>query len=140
MYLITDNNVKAKLNTWTKICEENMPTLHVFESIRVIVISNSSEVLIGPVRLIAKSGKFIFERPYMDTMCVYHCDTMKMMATKFPSRQHEPEQYFDGAVLTVLPFAAWITELGLNIGVQMLVQFMNLNLIQGDATMVSFDT
>ncbi len=136
---VTVDDVHKMVNKWKTMCEYDMPTLHVFESQKVITVSASSGVLTRPVRTIAFGGSFMKEGPFVDSMCVYHSDTLKFANINFPSFVYESEQYFNVASLTV-PFAAWTTEPRLNIGVQMLVQSMNLSPIQGDATMVSMGT
>ncbi|RYP14051.1 hypothetical protein DL767_010448 [Monosporascus sp. MG133] len=63
-------------STWKRICEPNMPVLHIFEAAKVIVVSTTTTgVLIRPMRRRVLHGDFVPEGPYADTMAIYNSDT-----------------------------------------------------------------
>jgi hypothetical protein len=118
--IITGSNVVALVNEWGKMCEYNMPTVHVFESARVVVISITSGVLIRPVRTRMIKGKFVREGPVVDSMCVYHSDTMRYLKRSFPDPVTEPMQ-FTACMLLLFPFYRFTTEPRANLGMQMVM-------------------
>ncbi|KAL1979070.1 hypothetical protein VTN96DRAFT_7094 [Rasamsonia emersonii] len=89
------------------------------------------------MRLHVIDGKFVFEGPYVDTMVVYHSDTLKMLNMRFPSRELEPRQYMNIITLTYAPFSAFTTEPRPNLAAQMVLQGMNSLPVMGDATLKS---
>lgn len=134
---INFEDVKRIVDKWKNMNERNMPTLHVFMNAKVIVISISSGTVLRPMRLHVIGDKFVYEGPYVDTMTVYHSDTLKIAKMKFPSRELEPQQYANIITLTYAPFSAFTTEPRPNLAAQMMLQGMNTMPVQGDATMVS---
>jgi hypothetical protein len=134
---IVDEDVKMILGKWMQMCEKNMPTVHVFASAKAIVISVAPGTVIRPMRLHVIGGKFTFEGPYVDTMAVYHSDTLKIANLSFPSRDYEPRQYMNAITLMYAPFSAFTTEPRPNLAAQMTLQGLNLLPVQGDATLVS---
>ncbi|KAH7001768.1 hypothetical protein B0J12DRAFT_747803 [Macrophomina phaseolina] len=134
--VVTLEEVHAMLDVWKLMCEPNMPTMHVFEAPRVVTISVSSGVLIRPIRTFVQGDRFRFEGPFVDTMTVYHSDTLKFINATFPGARYEPEQFLEIAALSV-PFSMWTTEPRIALATQMLMQSMNKNPISGDATLVS---
>lgn len=133
---VTERCVRALVEVWKATCEPNMPTVHVFLSSKVVVVSSSTGVLIRPVRTSASGGRFEFQGPYVDTMTLYDCDTMAFAGVEFPDRTKEPEQYCCFPLL-VEPFFRWSTEPRENLGIQMAIQGLGLHPVKGDATIVS---
>lgn len=134
--VVTIEEVFAMLDVWKSMCEPNMPTMHVFRDSKVVTISTSSGVLIRPMRTFAHDGKFSFEAPFVDTMTVYHSDTLDFINKRFPDHRYEPEQFLEITALTV-PFSMWTTEPRVALATQMLMQSLNMNPISGDATLMS---
>lgn len=134
--VITDEDVHSMVNTWKNMCEFNMPTVHVFESRKVIVISITSGVLIRPLRTLVSKSKFTRQGPFVDSMCVYHSDTMRYLGATFPRHDTEVTQFSSTSCLLINHFA-WATEPRVDLGIQMTLQGMNRFPIKGDATMVS---
>lgn len=134
--LISYQDVVAVVDEWKTMCEFNMPTLHVFASLKVVVISISSGVLIRPLRTFVKDREFVRQGPFVDSMSVYHSDTMKVANLNFPKHTVEIKQFIETSVQCV-PFYMFTTEPRSNLGMQMKLQGMNLFPIKGDATMVS---
>lgn len=134
----TGKVVRMMTNVWMKFNEPNMPTLHVFEDRDepVLVVSVASGTAIRPMRSMVVNRDIVSEGPYVDTVSVYHSDTMRFCGLSFPRREEEPEQYFNVAVLTIA-FSAWTAEPRPNLGLQMLRQSASPTPIKGDATMVS---
>jgi len=60
--------------------------------------------LIRPMRLTIVGPKFKFEGPHVDTMCVYHSDTMKYLNKLFPSCALESNHM--ASVLTMMRLTA----------------------------------
>lgn len=134
---VTITDVKAILSKWKKMNERNMPTLHVFVNAKVVVISVATGTVLRPMRLHVINNEFIYEGPYVDTMTVYHSDTLQVAGLKFPSRELEPRQYANIITLIYAPFSAFTTEPRPNLAVQMVLQGMNSMPVQGDATLIS---
>lgn len=134
---ITNQDVMSILDKWKKMNERNMPTVHVFLNAKVIVISVASGTVVRPMRWHVINNEFIYEGPYVDTMTVYHSDTLRVLNMSFPSREHEPRQYANMITLTYAPFSAFTTEPRPNLAEQMILQGMNSMPVQGDATLVS---
>lgn len=134
---VTFDDVKVILSKWKNMNERNMPTVHVFMSAKVIVISVASGTVIRPMRWHVIDNRIVYEGPYVDTMVVYHSDTLKLLGMKFPSRELEPKQYMNIITLTYAPFSAFTTEPRPNLAAQMLLQGLNSMPVQGDATFVS---
>jgi len=134
--MITLDDVMKIVTEWKTMNEFNMPTVHVFENLKVIVISITSGVLIRPMRTIVSNGEFIRQGPFVDSMCVYHSDTMKFANLTFPDPEIEPMQFSSTSCL-IVPFFRWTTEPRINLGIQMTMQGMNTFPIKGDATIVS---
>ena len=133
---ITIEDVTAIVSAWKIMNEFNMPTVHVFEKMKVVVISIASGVLIRPVRTIVTEAKFARQGPFVDSMCVYHSDTMRFAGLTFPDPEIEPMQFSSTSCL-IIPFFRWTTEPRINLGIQMTMQGMNEYPIRGDATIVS---
>ncbi len=134
--MITFEDVVSMVSVWKNMCEFNMPTLHVFESKKVVVISIASGVLIRPVRTFVNERKFVRQGPFVDSMCVYHSDTMKYLNVIFPRFDVEPMQFNSTSVL-IINYHAWTTEPRVNLGIQMTMQGMSRFPIKGDATIIS---
>jgi hypothetical protein len=134
--MATFEEVKAIVSKWKDMCEPNMPTVHVFENMKVINISIASGVLIRPVRLTEDGNEFRFEGPYVDSMVVYHSDTLRFANIGFPSRKYEPEQYA-ATMCRMIPFFQYTTEPRLDLAIQMRVQALCRRPVNGDATSVS---
>ena len=134
--MITLSVAQAIAKAWKNICELNMPVIHIFTSKKTIVVSTAPRTLIRLVRTKVVAQRFVAEGPYIDTVAVYHSDTMSFCGVNFPAPENKPEQFFALATLTV-PFAAWTTEPRLNLGLQMLRQSMCTKLIMGDAMITS---
>ena len=134
--MVTLSVVQAIAKAWANTCEPNMPVIHIFKSEKVVVVSTAPGTLIRPVRTKVIERRFVAEGPYVDTVAVYHSDTMSFCGINFPTPENEPEQFFALATLTV-PFAAWTTEPRPNLGLQMLRQSMCTKPIMGDATITS---
>lgn len=130
-----DGVMMMMIDEWKEHCELNMPTVHVFSTAKVIVISVATGVVIRPVRTKIIDSSFINDGPYVDNVSVHCSDTMAFSNLKFPDMCAEPGQYFNIAILTI-PFAAWTADPRLNLGVQMLRQAMSMSPINSDATMV----
>ena len=136
---ITHRDVVAIINEWKTMCEFNMPTVHVFESLKTVVLSITSGVLIRPLRTIVSGSEFVRQGPYVDSMCVYHSDTMRYLGMSFPKPEVEVMQFTCTSSL-LIPFFRWTTEPRPNLGIQMMMQAMNSYPIKGDATIVSLNT
>jgi hypothetical protein len=134
--MATLDDVNRIVKKWRTMCEPNMPTLHVFENMKVLNISTSSGVLIRPVRLNENGSRFMFEGPYVDSMSVYHSDTLRFANISFPSRTFEPEQYAS-TMSRIIPFFQYTTEPRLDLSLQMRVQALCQRPVNGDATSVS---
>ncbi|KAI1291210.1 hypothetical protein F5Y03DRAFT_400881 [Xylaria venustula] len=133
---VTIDSVYAMVRKWRTMCEPNMPVLHIFEELKVITMSTATGVLIRPMRTSAKKGVFEFQGPYVDSMAIYHSDTLRFAKMQFPSRSDEPEQYCCFLLLTE-PFFRWSTEPRENLGIQMGTQGLGLHPVKGDATIMS---
>lgn len=133
---VTSQDVIKIVNEWKNMCEFNMPTVHVFTSMKVIVISITSGVLIRPVRTSIVGGKFVKQGPFVDSMCIYHSDTMKYLDVRFPDPEIESMQ-FTASILLLFPFHRFTTEPRPNLGMQMIMQGLNVYPVKGDATVVS---
>lgn len=134
--MATLEDVIAIVNQWKLMCEYNMPTVHVFEKAKVLNISIASGVLIRPMRLLEDGSVFKFEGPFVDSMVVYHSDTLKFVNMTFPSRKFEPEQYAC-TMSRIIPFFQYTTEPRLDLSLQMRVQALCTRPVNGDATSVS---
>ncbi|KAK7937811.1 uncharacterized protein PG986_014679 [Apiospora aurea] len=140
--ITSQRGVKAMVDAWKRYSEINMPSIHVFESVRVVVVSTAQGVVVRPVRWRSVRRRdsdaydFVFEGPYLDSMTVHCTDTMRYANLRFPDPVEEPEQYMSALALMV-PFGAWKAEPRLNLGVQMMRQGLSLTPVKGDATMVS---
>ncbi|KAK5162657.1 uncharacterized protein LTR77_011263 [Saxophila tyrrhenica] len=133
---VAERDVRKLVDRWKTYCEPNMPTMHVFKDAKVANLSLATGVIIRPMRTVVESDKFVVQGPCVDSVSVHNSDTMEFANLSFPSREMEPEQYFNAAILTI-PFAAWTADPRLNLGMQMLRQGMSLSRISGDATIVS---
>ncbi|KAF3009533.1 hypothetical protein E8E13_004868 [Curvularia kusanoi] len=111
---ITLEDVERIVGKWKNMCEPNMLTLHVFESMNVLNISIASGVLTRPVRLNEDESVFKFEGPFVDSMSVYHSDTLR-----------------------IIPFFQYTTEPRLDLALQTRIQALCRRPINGDATSVS---
>jgi len=134
---ITYDEMITIVNRWKKMCERNMPTIHVFASRKVVVISIAPGTVIRPMRMHVVNDEFVFEGPYVDTMTVYHSDTLRVANLSFPSRIHEPRQYINAITMMYAPFSSFTTEPRPNLAAQMTLQGLNSLPVQGDATLVS---
>lgn len=130
-------DVMTIANKWSKMNERNMPTLHIFMNAKVVVISMASGTVIRPMRWHVINNEVVFEGPYVDSMLVYHTDTLRLLKMCFPSRDLEPKQYMNIITLTYAPFSAFTTEPRPNLAAQMMLQGLNTLPVQGDATLVS---
>lgn len=139
--MVTKEDVIAMVNTYKTMCEYNMPTLHVFENldVPVVVISTTPGVLIRPIRMKIKDQKPVMQGPMVDSMCVYHSQTMKYINKKFPRYDVEVDQ-FASAVSQLFPFYMHGTEPRPSLGIQMSMQGLGSSVVKGDATMVSIGT
>lgn len=133
---VTEEDVSAMVSVWSRFCDIEMPTLHIFKTRKVVTISVSSGVLMRPVRLLMKDKSFSFEGPFVDTMCVYHSDTMKYINKKFPSWKTEPSQMASANVM-MIPFYRYDTEPRTGLGVGMMKQSLCELPTKGEATMRS---
>lgn len=133
---ITLEDVIQIVSVWKSMCEFNMPTVHVFEKEKVLVISIASGTLIRPIRTYVNGGAFVREGPFVDSMCIYHSDTMRFLKVCFPSPVSEGMQFAATSAL-IISFHRWGTEPRVNLGIQMTMQALNTSPIKGDATMVS---
>jgi hypothetical protein len=133
---VSKKDVYKMLNLWKNMCSFNMPTMHVFESAKVIVISIASGVLIRPVRLFVKENKFVMEGPMIDSMCVHHSDTMRFINSTFPDPEIEPEQY-SCFVGRCIPCSSFATEPRTGLGIGMMSQALTTTPVKGDATIVT---
>ena len=97
------------------MCGFNMPTVHTFENAKVLTISMSSGVLIRPIRLLEDGKTFSYEGPFVDSMCVYHSDTLRFINKKLPSRGIKTEQYAC-TMARQIPFFRFTTEPRLDLG------------------------
>ncbi|KAL9122249.1 MAG: hypothetical protein Q9187_001201 [Circinaria calcarea] len=132
----SEKEVRLMVAEWMKMHEVNMPTVHVFKSAKVLVVSVATGVVLRHMRWKVVSKKFVFEGPLVDSMAVHNSNTMEFAGLSFPDRTSEPEQYFNAAVLTII-FGAWTADPRLNLGLQMLRQAMSTTPIKGDATIVA---
>jgi hypothetical protein len=132
----SESEVRSMVAEWKKYHEINMPTVHVFESTKVFVVSVATGVVLRHMRWKVASKRFVFEGPLVDSMTVHKSDTMRFAGLSFPDRVTEPEQYFNAAVLTIT-FGAWTADPRLNLGLQMLRQAMSTTPIKGDATITA---
>lgn len=136
---VSGPDVDRMMNVWRNMNQFNMPTMHVFRSAKVVVISIVSGVLIRPVRLSVVSGKFVMEGPFVDSMCVHHSDTMSYLDTVFPKSGCENEQLVC-AVARCVPFSAFATEPRTGLGIGMMPQTLSTHSVKGDATITSLGT
>jgi len=134
--MVTHNDVINITKRWATMCEFNMPTVHVFENFKTIVISINSGVLIRPVRTFVKDREFVRQGPFVDSMAVYHSDTLKYAKVSWPKHDVEIKQFIATSVQCI-PFYAFTMEPRSNLGMQMKLQSMNRYPIKGDATIVS---
>ena len=132
----SQQDMRRIVNIWRTMCEVNMPTVHVLEKEKVVVVSIATGTVIRPLRTKVIGSRIICEGPYVDTTTVYYTTMLSMAGITFPDVKEEPEQFFNATVLTI-PFAAWTSEPRPNLGVQMLRQSMSTTPIKGDATIVS---
>lgn len=134
---ITEVEARRIVSKWGKMSERNMPTVHLFIQAKVLVISIATGTILRPMRLRVSNNKIIKEGPYVDSMVVYHSDTLRALSMEFPRRDVEPEQYMNIITLTYGPFSAFTTEPRINLAAQMMLQGMNDLPVQGDATLIS---
>ncbi|KAH0566098.1 hypothetical protein GP486_000513 [Trichoglossum hirsutum] len=87
----TDVEVNGMVDVWKTMPESNMPTIHVFRDLRVLVISIAPGTLIRPTRTKVANRMLVRTGPYVDTICVYHSDTMSFCNLVFPMMDEEPE-------------------------------------------------
>lgn len=131
---IMEEDVQTLVSKWSKMCDPDMPTVHIFKRNRIVNISVSSGVLIRPIRLLMVDKEFVSEGPYVDTMCVYHSDTMKYLRKSFPHPEKEPTQMASSNVL-MIPFYRYDTEPRTGLGVGMMKQALCELPTKGEATM-----
>jgi hypothetical protein len=113
-----------------------MPTIRIFESAKVVVISVSRGVLTRPVRLKIYGAECVEQGHYVDTMCVHHSDTMKYFGVELPRHDENCDQMASSLTM-VIPFFRFVMESRIGLGVGMLKQALCTMATKGDATMVS---
>jgi hypothetical protein len=111
--MATLDNVQAIVNKWKDMCEPNMPTL-------VLNISIATGTLTRSVRLLEDGCKFIYEGPYVDSISVYHSDTLNFTNLSVLSREPKPAQYAS-TLSRIIPFFQYTTEPRLDLTTQMRV-------------------
>ncbi|GJD05183.1 hypothetical protein ColKHC_14008 [Colletotrichum higginsianum] len=134
-FTVTENDVSSMVETWSRYCEPNMPTIHIFENKKVIVISLSSSVLIRPIRLNSSGKSFSMESPFIDMMCVYHCDTMKFLAKSFPKHNDKLGQ-MTFPITLMIPFYRFAIKIRTSLGIGIMKQALCMLPTKGDATIV----
>jgi hypothetical protein len=118
--MATLDNVQAIVNKWKDMCEPNMPTFHVFTEAMVLNISIATGTLTRSVRLLEDGCKFIYEGPYVDSISVYHSDTLNFTNLSVLSREPKPAQYAS-TLSRIIPFFQYTTEPRLDLTTQMRV-------------------
>jgi hypothetical protein len=118
---IEHSDVVSIVRTWSEYCEYDMSMIHIFNSAKVVVISASSGVLTRPVRLQIDTPEFVKEGPYIDTMCVYHSDTIKYLQRELPRHDEECDQMASSSSM-MIPFFSFAMEPRIGLGVAMLRQ------------------
>lgn len=72
----SETEVRMMVNEWKKHCEVNMPTVYVFRTAKVVVVSVATGVILRYMRWKVLSKRFMLEGPLVDSMMVHSSDTL----------------------------------------------------------------
>lgn len=123
MRRVTYESVLAMVTVLKYICEDTMPVMHIFESIKVVVISPTSGVLVRPINIDLHETTFKFE----------HSVALKFLNMSSPRVW--------ASLTTSSASCSWVSpstsEPKENLGMQMELQGLGLDPVKDDTTIIS---
>lgn len=102
------------------------------------MISITSDVSLRPIRMILEDKKLKIKRPMVNSMCVYHFNTMKYINRSFSDVEREVNQY-SSMISQLFPYYMHSTVPKQSLAIQISMQAIGYSVVKGNATIISTD-